>query len=680
MKSNYLSLFFSLETLNSLALFLIEITGARSAEENSFVFGLSGPRLAIAVFLLSSTVIFGVFWLLSFRNPSWALNASRSLDTHFGNTDNLLAASFYSALLILAIPALVALGIQMHYGQIAKRMAELLVWVDSLAILLLGLLVARYRPLYRLPGFFSHAAHKIVRVSFIGHQGFWLALSLIVLSIVVLIPASSISMNRVPGHDSGIFLYFGRQILQGKIPFRDLWDHKPPMIFYLDALGLLLGRGSVWGVWSLECLSLACSSLLGFMILRRYYRNFPAALGVCTALGSLIFMIEGGNLTEEYSLPLQWAVLGLFALSERHGWKDWRGSLCAFTIGVLFCLALNFKQTMVGTWLALFLWLGLSWLLQHRQDLLKVFAWAFLGAILSLAVIMMYFAAHHCLAEYWRIAFVYNLLYSDVTPNLRIEALIDLVNFLTRTTPLFPLVFMAWGAGIWTIVREALRRETILPFPLLIALIDLPIELVLISISGKNYRHYFITLIPAMAILIAWGSSRPLSSARRFSGWQTALGTLLLAGFIFTPSIQNLLVMAQPTGEVTITETVQTIKHETQPGDYVLIWGSQSVVNFLADRPAPTRFVHQKALFRAGFADAALSAEMLDDLQTRTPRLIINTHLPSTPFITTGPDGECHIPPDLPDGMDAVFHFICQNYRLDQVITKDQWEIYKLIK
>ncbi len=54
---------------------------------------------------------------------------------------------------------------------------------------------------------------------------------------------------KIPNRDSGAFLYIGQRILKGDIPYRDIWDHKPPCIFFINALGLFIGRGAIWGVW-----------------------------------------------------------------------------------------------------------------------------------------------------------------------------------------------------------------------------------------------------------------------------------------------------------------------------------------------------------------------------------------------------------------------------------------------
>src|ERR671918_83423 len=58
----------------------------------------------------------------------------------------------------------------------------------------------------------------------------------------------------LPSRDSGVFLYMGWRFLNGDIPYRDIWDHKPPLIYFVDALGIALTPHSLWGVWVLRFL------------------------------------------------------------------------------------------------------------------------------------------------------------------------------------------------------------------------------------------------------------------------------------------------------------------------------------------------------------------------------------------------------------------------------------------
>src|SRR5258708_38768094 len=77
------------------------------------------------------------------------------------------------------------------------------------------------------------------------------AVILIVFGLSVL-SAASPSVEPLPGRDQGVYLYIGRGILHGGIPYRDFWDHKGPLIYYINALGLLLAGKAHLGGWVLE--------------------------------------------------------------------------------------------------------------------------------------------------------------------------------------------------------------------------------------------------------------------------------------------------------------------------------------------------------------------------------------------------------------------------------------------
>ncbi|HEY2982019.1 MAG TPA: hypothetical protein VGJ22_12620, partial [Anaerolineales bacterium] len=77
-----------------------------------------------------------------------------------------------------------------------------------------------------------------------------LGLLSILLALSVLVQANP--ATRLPGRDNGFYLYIGEEIVHGKLPYRDAWESKPPAIFYLNALALRLGRGSRWGIWTIE--------------------------------------------------------------------------------------------------------------------------------------------------------------------------------------------------------------------------------------------------------------------------------------------------------------------------------------------------------------------------------------------------------------------------------------------
>ena len=65
-----------------------------------------------------------------------------------------------------------------------------------------------------------------------------------------------------PVGDSAIFVYIGERMLAGKIPYVDLFDHKGPVLFFIQYLGLLLSPGSTNGIWVLEVVNMFFTLLL----------------------------------------------------------------------------------------------------------------------------------------------------------------------------------------------------------------------------------------------------------------------------------------------------------------------------------------------------------------------------------------------------------------------------------
>jgi hypothetical protein len=135
--------------------------------------------------------------------------------------------------------------------------------------------------------------------------------------------------------DEGVFVYIGQQVLGGKIPYRDVWDHKGPLIYYINALGLWIGGGSLWGIWLVEAILLATSLILLYLLVRRNLGTAAAVFGLLTWVTGFT-IVMGGNIVEEYSiLP---AVLSLYLVMNR---PRHSGLLVGLLAGLAFTLRPN---------------------------------------------------------------------------------------------------------------------------------------------------------------------------------------------------------------------------------------------------------------------------------------------------------------------------------------------------
>jgi hypothetical protein len=226
------------------------------------------------------------------------------------------------------------------------------------------------------------------------------------------------------------------------------------------------------------------------------------------------------------------------------------------------------------------------------------------------------------------------------------------------------------------------QADTPLPLlPLFIAALDVPIELVMINTATNNYAHYFMAILPGFTILIAYFVMMLVSW---MDAGQKRVMPLVWAILFLLPILQNgtslILDQSQVGKDDFVTKMVAYVQENTKEDDYVLTWGFNAQVNFLANRRFPTRYITQQALFREGYGSPAKFEAFLNELKAHPPKLILDTHLNSFPFVTWSLETRQCSPAEsvLPAGFEKVRNYICQNYELVESFGKDQWLVYRL--
>ncbi len=507
---------------------------------------------------------------------------------------------------------------------------------------------------------------KIQKFSYI-----WDKLFVFLVVLGVMLPVSPANVKYV-GRDPGVFLYMGWRILDGDLPYRDVWDHKPPTIFYLNAFGLWIAHGSRWGVWGIEFLSLYIAACLGLHILKRVFGTASSIISTYLWVLTLIFVILGGNFTTEYTLPLQFVALWLADQALKSPkvtfWK-W------FALGLSGGVAFFTKQTAIGIWISIALFLVFSQFSSYPQRtliILGIFSAGFLTVCLGWAI---FFALQGGLWEFWDATFRFNFFYAREVSGLkaRVNPILMGIRPLT-TTGLFQLAEIGYILAFlfWKYKREHFASWS----PLLpVSLIDMPLELLLISLSGRMYAHYYMSLLPVLAVLAT------LTFWMIFSSWSlqkmpSAASSLLTLGFLlafswasFRPYRDTITSFRNMNGyPVGFESVIHKIESETTKNDKVLLWGAETSINYLSGRLSPTRFVYQYPLYTKGYVNEELILEFLDDLIRERPRLIIDTRNPKTPMYNF---------PVWTEKINRKVDFLQCQYRLSDEVEELRWVIYE---
>lgn len=430
----------------------------------------------------------------------------------------------------------------------------------------------------------------------------------------------------LPSRDSGVFLYVGWRFLNGDIPYKDVWDHKPPLIYAVDSLGLVLTPNSLWGIWILQVIFIFFTFLLLYELLHKEFGTLAAVGGSIIFASGLLTILERGNVTEEYALLFQALCFWLFISA----WKKNLPIHASFWIGLLGGLAFSFKQTTIGIWIAYAL-IVLALRLSQRKSPIADFLTLLAGWSIPLIVTGIYFAAQNALTEYWEQAFLYNFIYIGKHEGIRRLIPVFLKGFLyLQNGWVLYLTILGWLTGLIDVWQKR-KNIFIEVHPLiLIALVNLPIEVILITISGRSILHYYLTPLPVMAILtgvLIYTAPLIIGRSPRFSSqsaqkWISGiiLVTVLLAQFgqiKYYPEY-----VSAVAGDEHL-PVIDYIAKNTEDGDKVLIIGAESAVNFLARREAPTRYVYQYPLALLG--RRPMFEEYFNQILENKPVLIIDT-------------------------------------------------------
>jgi hypothetical protein len=188
--------------------------------------------------------------------------------------------------------------------------------------------------------------------------------------------------------DTEIFRYFGRLIAAGGVPYRDVFDHKPPLIYFFNVCG-------PWGIWLINTVLVLGASLLFYRLCRRAALPCPWLLPLLFNLLIRNYLIcFGVNMTRGYTAIFLLYFFCILLDGDRRSRFFWLGLLTAAT----------FFMQQDG--IIVLLPFGGYALLQIKKG--KEFGLTLAGITAVSAPLLLFFAAHHAMAQLWQDAFQFN--------------------------------------------------------------------------------------------------------------------------------------------------------------------------------------------------------------------------------------------------------------------------------
>lgn len=546
---------------------------------------------------------------------------------------------------------------------------------------------------------------------------------LLLIAIIVWLNLPWTPVFRTLDSDSGVYAYIGSAISHGQVLYRDVWEQKPPVGLYLNALAITLFGQNPWSIWWLNTIWIILAAETFFLVAKKMFRTIAGIIS--SAIFAVAVMIpgifQGGNLMEIYGLMPQVLAIGVTYVFFRTRQNRW-----IVAAGAIACISFLTKQTTISLSFASLFAIGVFSLLERewRSLALRVFCFAS-GLIVPFIITVMYWEFMDALNKYLAGILFYSLSYVnvgapflwsikhtflDIFPGMLVSKLYYIA---TAAIVIYILDNLNW-------VRQQIRPGRIKDSPpsaridpteatMFAVFLALPMEVVFTSLGGRNLGHYFISLIPATVTVIGYvfgkaflflrTSQKNLLTLRTWSGIASILLGLLslywfaiaLSGELPTKtqfaSIQSIF-----SGEYEINEIPRYILANTNQDDPVLVWHIALYNNFITGRRPPQRVIFPGEIFIPSGGKKSGLAEFIDEIEENPPKLIIVQKESSIglPFVNVPVDQMCPKGACLPEMASVMTspetiseltkfrEFFLANYVFDKQIY--DWLMYKRIE
>ena len=493
--------------------------------------------------------------------------------------------------------------------------------------------------------------------------------------------------SPILNRDAGAFQYVGWQFLEGKSLYADVWDHKPPGVFYVIASSQAI-FGSTRAILGVEYLITVMFIVIIYFLLKRHFSLWITTSSTLLTMMLMIRLNLAGELyTSTFALlPL---VIALFYADKvvKMNRFDWR----YFIIGAMGGLVLLFKYNLGATFFSIGLilcWRIVSGNPRQRRSNILALGLMGLGTIVVLMLGILPLVFQDALSEAYEASLHYNVLYanSEISWERLNDRLYNLEESHRKTTLLWTMLI-----GGMLVTYKIITRDNRLPrFPManFIVWLATPIETALLLVPAQAFVHYYAVLLPAGALMTAYLLQSieyllalvdlSVKQRRRILGFFVIL---LISGSI-RPTFAAVTGFNREFGkDDRRREVLNMLKTTVAPDETFLIWGAESGFYVASERSAASRFFYQYALLRNGYDNPALTTQFIADLEQSPPKIIIDTHTSNfrmPPLDRTA--RALWIPPEdygLKPELEPFFEFVAQHYIIMDFDMPFGWVVYE---
>lgn len=295
--------------------------------------------------------------------------------------------------------------------------------------------------------------------------------------------------------DSLQFLTMGKMWLEGKVPYIGFFDHKGPLVFLCNMIGIWIGGGSRYGVMVLQIIALAITFFYILRIGRLVSKNLLWG-GMILAVTMVFIAVSyaSGNSVQEWNLPFiavaTYYMLQFFYQDKtkqtEHNPKH--ALIYGVAIGACFLAQATHAIFLCAGVLAILIMLIMQ---KNWQNVGKNLLYGMIGLIATLLPFVIYFMITGALGEFFYYTFIYNMFYTS-----------NIGSWLKGATPsdvsAFCLIFFPFFCAFFAAILAWTRGKRPLAATLLVAgLLE-----AYLFFSAQAFHHYVLPFVFQLPIFL----------------------------------------------------------------------------------------------------------------------------------------------------------------------------------
>lgn len=284
--------------------------------------------------------------------------------------------------------------------------------------------------------------------------------------------------------DSAVFWYVGEAMHHGAVPYREVFDHKGPLLYVINYFASFVSPSLVL-LWLFECLNWFATVLVILKFMRHCFPRTNPFLVIMTVTAYFFGFIIGGagNLTETWAVPFM--LYPILKISEAQLKARMVSFADSFWIGISVMATLLLRPNLASVSVILLVYWFSEILRQDgvRQFMCKT-GFACLGGFMLALPIIVWLVYKEALFDMWHCYVEFNVSYLGERGRWNNEVFFYLP------------ILVIYIVGVF---REKGRFRFVLLYALLNFLIALGIVLL-----RPGFRHYYLALLPASIVAIAY--------------------------------------------------------------------------------------------------------------------------------------------------------------------------------